>query len=70
MQPGMERMAEGYPITLRLMRELHAELLREGRGVTKMPGEFRQSRNWIGGTRLGNAAYIPPPPVRGDELFG
>lgn len=67
MQLGMQRMEEGYPITLRLMRELHAELLREGRGATKMPGEFRQSQNWIGGTRPGNAVYIPPPP---QELMG
>ncbi len=62
MQLGMERMMEGYPISLRLIRELHAELLRRGRGSTKMPGEFRQSQNWIGGTRPGNAAYVPPPP--------
>ena len=62
MQLGMQRMAEGYPVSLRLIRELHAELLREGRGATKMPGEFRQSQNWIGGTRPGNAAYVPPPP--------
>lgn len=62
MQLGMERMQDGYPISLRLIRELHAELLRRGRGSTKMPGEFRQSQNWIGGTRPGNAAYVPPPP--------
>lgn len=62
MQMGMQRMAEGYPISLRLIRELHAELLRRGRGSAKMPGEFRRSQNWIGGTRPGNAAYVPPPP--------
>jgi len=62
MQLGMSRMAEGYPITLRLIKELHAELLRRGRGSTKMPGEFRQSQNWIGDTRPGNAVYVPPPP--------
>lgn len=62
MQLGMSRMAEGYPITLRLIKELHAELLRRGRGSTKMPGEFRQSQNWIGGTRPDNAVYVPPPP--------
>ena len=61
MQLGMHRMADGYPVTLRLIRELHAELLRRGRGETKMPGEFRQSQNWIGGTRPGNAVYVPPP---------
>ena len=62
MQLGMARMQDGYPISLRLIRELHAELLRRGRGSSKMPGEFRQSQNWIGGTRPGNAAYVPPPP--------
>ncbi|MBR5212950.1 MAG: Fic family protein [Akkermansia sp.] len=62
MQLGMSRIAEGYPITLRLIKELHAELLRKGRSSTKMPGEFRQSQNWIGGTRPGNAVYVPPPP--------
>lgn len=62
MQKGMERMAEGYPISLKLVRELHAELLRRGRGAAKMPGEFRRSQNWVGGTRPGNAAYVPPPP--------
>lgn len=61
-QLGMERMADGFPISLRLLRELHAELLRRGRGASKMPGEFRQSQNWIGGTRPGNAVYVPPPP--------
>lgn len=62
MQLGMARMQDGYPISLRLIKELHAELLRRGRGPTKMPGEFRQSQNWIGGTRPGNAVYVPPPP--------
>lgn len=70
MQKGMERMAEGYPISLRLIRELHAELLRRGRGSAKMPGEFRRSQNWIGGTRPGNAAYVPPPPQALMECLG
>ncbi len=53
LQVGMERLGEGYPISLRLMREMHAALLRSGRGASKMPGEFRSSQNWIGGTRPG-----------------
>lgn len=61
MQLGMERVEDGFPISLRLIRELHGELLRQGRGASKMPGEFRQSQNWIGGTRPGNAVYVPPP---------
>lgn len=70
MQLGMSRMAEGYPISLRLMRELHAELLRHGSGSAKMPGEFRQSQNWIGGTRPGNAVYVPPPPQELTDCLG
>lgn len=70
MQLGMSRMQDGYPISLRLIKELHAELLRRGRGSTKMPGEFRQSQNWIGGTRPGNAAYVPPPPQELMDCMG
>ncbi len=62
LQLGMQRISEGNPISLRLLRELHATLLRSGRGSNKSPGEFRRSQNWIGGTRPGNAAYVPPPP--------
>lgn len=61
MQLGIQRMEEGFPISLRLIRDLHRELLRQGRGATKTPGEFRMSQNWIGGTRPGNAVYVPPP---------
>ena len=59
---GMQRLAEGLPISLRLITELHAHLLASGRGSTKQPGEFRRSQNWIGGTRPGNARHVPPPP--------
>ena len=62
MQHGLRRMAEGFPLSLRLIREIHAILLRGGRGANKTPGEFRRSQNWIGGTRPGNASYVPPPP--------
>ncbi len=57
---GMERM-HALPISLRLIREMHARLLNSGRGAGKDPGEFRRSQNWIGGTRPGNALYVPPP---------
>lgn len=60
MMYGLERMAE-LPISLRLMREMHARLMKGSRGGTKGPGEFRGSQNWIGGTRPGNAVYVPPP---------
>jgi len=59
---GLRRMAEGFPLSLRLLREMHGILLATGRGSTKKPGEFRTSQNWIGGTRPGNALFVPPPP--------
>jgi Fic family protein len=58
---GLERLPE-LPISLRLMREMHARLLSGGRGATTRPGEFRSSQNWVGGTRPGNAIFVPPPP--------
>jgi Fic family protein len=58
---GLLRLREGFPLSLRLIREIHAILLSKGRGSEKEPGEFRRSQNWIGGTRPGNAAYVPPP---------
>lgn len=64
MQHGLERLREGFPLSLRLIREIHEILLRNGRGAERTPGEFRRSQNWIGGTRPGNATYVPPPPER------
>ena len=64
MSHGLARMGEGCPLSLRLIREIHGVLLSKGRGSEKEPGEFRRSQNWIGGTRPGNATYVPPPPDR------
>jgi len=64
LEHGLKRLREGFPLSLRLIREIHAILLRKGRGSVKNPGEFRRSQNWIGGTRPGNAVYVPPPPDR------
>src|SRR5579871_1214915 len=61
---GVSRMRGGFPLSLRLIREMHAILLKSGRGAAKQPGEFRRSQNWIGGTRPGNALFVPPPPNR------
>src|SRR3984885_6164558 len=60
---GLERIGGGFPLTNRLLREMHGILLAEGRGAQKQPGEFRRSQNWIGGARPGNAAFVPPPPT-------
>ena len=61
---GLERLREGMPISSRLMREIHTILLRSGRGQEKQPGDFRRSQNWIGGTRPGDAVFVPPPANR------
>ena len=66
---GVSRMRGGFPLSLRLIREMHAILLKSGRGAAKQPGEFRRSQNWIGGTRPGNALFVPPPPNRLDECL-
>ncbi|MGP0007339.1 MAG: Fic family protein [Methylocella sp.] len=67
---GQRRLREGFPLSLRLIRELHEILLATGRGSDKQPGEFRRSQNWIGGTRPGNAHFVPPPPDKLMESMG
>lgn len=59
---GLKRLQEDFPLSNRLTREMHEVLLLRGRGSEKSPGEFRHSQNWIGGTRPGNAYFVPPPP--------
>lgn len=51
----------GLPLSMRLLNETHRRLLRGSRGAERFPGEVRRSQNWIGGSRPGNAAYVPPP---------
>lgn len=66
---GLKRLKEGFPLSLRLLREVHAVLLKGTRGAHKYPGEFRRTQNWIGGTRPGNALFVPPPPENLSELL-
>jgi Fic family protein len=61
---------EGLPLSNRLIREIHGTLLSRGRGSDKDPGEFRRSQNWIGGTRPGNAIFVPPPPTAVPDCMG
>ncbi|PLX88387.1 MAG: cell filamentation protein Fic [Desulfuromonas sp.] len=58
---GLRLLKKGLPLSLRFFREIHGVLLNKGRGSKQAPGEFRRSQNWIGGTRPGNAAFVPPP---------
>ena len=62
MHHGLERLRTGIPISNRLLRSIHSILLSKGRGSRRDPGEFRRTQNWIGGTRPGNALFVPPPP--------
>ncbi len=61
LEHGLQRLKEGFPLSNRLLREIHGVLLSRGRGSDKTPGEFRRSQNWIGGSRPGNADFVPPP---------
>lgn len=70
LEHGLERLKEGFPLSNRLIREVHAKLLSRGRGSDKLPGEFRRSQNWIGGTRPGTAHFVPPPPHAVAECMG
>jgi Fic family protein len=62
MEHGLHRIQQGFPLSLRLICEMHGILLRKGRGSSRQPGEFRRSQNWIGGTKPGNSKFVPPPP--------
>ena len=61
LEHGLGRLRGGFPLSNRLMREIHATLLSRGRDTDKAPGEFRTSQNWIGGSRPGTARFVPPP---------
>jgi Fic family protein len=69
LEHGLARLRAGFPLSNRLLREIHGILLAKGRGAHKTPGEFRHTQNWIGGTRPGNARFVPPPPDRVEECM-
>lgn len=69
MEHGLKRLRGGFPLSLRLIREVHAVLMQGARGGNKAPGEFRRTQNWIGGSRPWTAKFVPPPPSElGDSL--
>lgn len=70
LEHGMARLREGFPLCNRLLREMHGRLMARGRGSDKLPGEFRRTQNWIGGTRPGNARFVPPPPQEVEPCMG
>lgn len=67
---GLERLKDDFPLSLRLLKEIHSILLSGARGSTQTPGEFRRSQNWIGGTRPGNALFVPPPVEHLSDCLG
>ncbi len=67
---GLQKIHEGFPISIRLLKELHYILFAKGAGSRNTPGEFRRAQNWIGGTRPDNAVFVPPPPHKVMECMG
>jgi Fic family protein len=67
---GLKRLDGGFPLSLRLIREIHKVLLTNARGKNKTPGEFRTSQNWIGGTRPATARFVPAPPDKVMDAMG
>lgn len=70
LEHGLARVRGGFPLSNRLVREVHGVLLAKGRGADKEPGEFRRTQNWIGGTRPGNAVFVPPPAQHLEACMG
>lgn len=69
LEHGIKRLRGGFPLSLRLLREVHDVLLNHGRNKRFTPGEFRRTQVWIGGTRPGNAMFVPPPANEVDECL-
>ncbi|NTU47262.1 Fic family protein [Candidatus Roizmanbacteria bacterium] len=66
---GLKRLTD-LPLSLRLIKEIHERLLKDVRGEWKTPGEFRNSQNWVGGSSIQNATYVPPPHTEVIRLMG
>lgn len=67
---GLKRIRDDqFPLSSRLFKEIHGVLMQKGRGSEKLPGNFRSTQNWIGGTRPGNALFVPPPHSYIDDLI-
>ena len=67
---GLSRLrGDGFPMSSRLLREIHAVLMQKGRGSDEQPGEFRRSQNWLGGSRPGRARFVPPPHTHVPDLI-
>jgi Fic family protein len=62
MQHGLRRIKEGFPVSNRLIRDMHSRLLSRGRGSAKNPGEFRSTQNWLGSADAADSVFVPPPP--------
>ena len=69
MKYGLDRLKD-FPLSLRLLKEIHQKLLYEVRGEGKNPGEFRTSQNWIGGPTIETATFVPPPAHEVINLMG
>lgn len=70
MEHGLMRVREGFPVSTRLLREMHELLLSGVRGQHRRPGELRTSPVWIGGSTFDNAVFVPPPPDAANDALG
>lgn len=69
LEHGVARLRDGFPLSNRLIREIHGILLSRGRGSGRDPGNFRKSQNWIGGSAPTNAVFVPPSPDRVEDCM-
>jgi Fic family protein len=70
MEHGLQRVSDGFPVSIRLLREMHEQLLSGVRGQHRQPGDLRSSPVWIGGSTLDDAVFVPPPPHEMHDALG